>query len=62
MKESMSGGQSRPNGFGENVYRILEQTHDRETERWEFGPGDEVVGELIESSDNRILAATRSPD
>lgn len=45
-----------------DIYRILDQPYDRETERWEFTPGDEVVCELIDSSDDRILAATRRRD
>jgi hypothetical protein len=43
----------------ENVYRIVNQPYDREVESWQFEPGDEVVCELIESSEGRILAATR---
>lgn len=42
-----------------SVYRILEQPYDRNVEVWRFGPGDKVVCELIDSSDGRILAATR---
>jgi len=42
-----------------NVYRISEQPYDRETESWEFEPGDVVLCEIVESSDGRILAATR---
>lgn len=42
-----------------NVYRIVDQTYDREIEAWEFEPGDSVVCEQIESSDGRILAATK---
>lgn len=42
-----------------NVYRILNQLYDRAAESWQFEPGDEVVCELIEASDGRILAATR---
>jgi hypothetical protein len=45
-----------------DIYRILDQPYDRETERWEFTPGDEVVCELIESSADRILAETRRRD
>ena len=46
----------------ENIYRILDQPYDRETESWEFGPGDDVVCQMIESSDGPILAATRKND
>jgi len=42
-----------------NVYRIVPQKCDREIETWEFEPGDRVVCEHIESSDGRILAATK---
>jgi hypothetical protein len=45
--------------LGGNVYRIVAQTYQRETESWEFEPGDCVLCEDIESSDGRILAATR---
>ena len=42
-----------------NVYRIADQPYDRETESWEFEPGDVVLCEMVESGDGRILAATR---
>lgn len=42
-----------------SVYKVVEQPYDREVERWQFEPGDEVVGEVIDSSHGRILAATR---
>ena len=42
-----------------DIYRIVDQPYDRETEQWEFTPGDEVVCEVIESSDGRMLAAIR---
>lgn len=45
----------------DNIYSIAEQLYDREIERWEFEPGDEVVCELIDSSDGRVLAATSRP-
>ena len=44
---------------GGNVYKILNQHYDRETEIWQFEPGDEVVCEEIESSEGPILAAIR---
>jgi hypothetical protein len=40
------------------VYRIAEQIYDRDVETWEFEPNDEVVGEMIDSADGAILAAT----
>jgi hypothetical protein len=42
-------------------FRIVEQPYDRETERWEFEPGDEVMCELVDSDDETFLAATRRP-
>jgi uncharacterized protein (DUF2384 family) len=46
----------------DDLYRIIDQLYNREIETWQFEPGDEVVCELIESSDGRILAATRRAD
>jgi len=46
----------------DNVYRIIDQPYDREIESWQFGLGDEIVCELVDSSDGRILAATRPAD
>lgn len=43
----------------DDIYRIVEQPYDRETETWQFEPYDEVVCELIRSSEGRILAATK---
>jgi hypothetical protein len=40
-----------------SVYRIVDQPYDRETETWQFEPGDEVVCELIDASEGRLLAA-----
>jgi hypothetical protein len=48
--------------LGDERYRILDQPYDHEDERWEFEPGDEVVCELIDSSEERILAATGKAD
>ncbi len=42
-----------------NVYRIAEQPYDKKLETWQFTPGDEVVCEMVDSSDGRIFAATR---
>jgi hypothetical protein len=44
----------------DSSYRIVIQPYNRDIEEWEFGPGEEVVCELIDSSDGPILAATRS--
>jgi hypothetical protein len=46
----------------DNVYKITDQPYDREVETWQFEPGDEVVCEMVESSEGRILAATRRAD
>ena len=43
----------------DNVYRILNKPGALDDETWQFEPGDEVLCEMIESSDGRILAATR---
>lgn len=42
-------------------FRIVEQPYDRDTERWEFEPGDEVMCEFIDSDDAAFLAATKRP-
>lgn len=45
----------------DNIYRIASQPYDQDVETWQFVPGDEVICEMIESSDGRIFAATRKP-
>lgn len=45
-----------------DTYQILEQPYDRETEQWEFGPGDRVVCELIQLQDGMTLVAMRRSD
>jgi hypothetical protein len=40
-----------------DVYRILEQTYDRDIESWQFEPGDAVVCELVNAETGPILAA-----
>ena len=45
-----------------NTYRILSQPYDRSVEAWQFEPGDVVLCEIVESSEGRILAATRKAD
>lgn len=42
----------------DQIYRIVEQSYDRELETWEFGPGDDVTCEVVGSSGERILVAT----
>jgi hypothetical protein len=44
---------------GGAIYRIIIQPYDREIEAWEHEPGDEVVCEMIQSSEGQILAAIR---
>jgi hypothetical protein len=46
----------------DDVYRITDQSYDRKVETWQFEPGDEVVCELIDSNEGRILAAMRCAD
>ncbi len=41
----------------DGVYRILDQPYDRETESWEFEPGDLVFCELRELSRGPALTA-----
>jgi hypothetical protein len=43
----------------DSMYRILDQHYDRSIETWQFGPGDVVLCEMVESSDGLILAATK---
>jgi hypothetical protein len=45
-----------------NTYRILSQPYDRSVESWQFEPGDVVLCGMVESSEGRILAATRKAD
>jgi hypothetical protein len=45
--------------LGGDVYRIVEQLYDREVEAWQFEPGEEVVCEVVDTADGRILAATK---
>ncbi|MCH8270858.1 MAG: hypothetical protein IH985_06565 [Planctomycetes bacterium] len=42
-----------------NVYRILEQPPSLKDESWKYNLGDEVLCEMVESSNGRILAAVR---
>ncbi len=42
-----------------SLFRILDQPYNREIELWQFGPGDLVICELMESSDGPIMAATK---
>jgi hypothetical protein len=42
-----------------NAYKIVDQPYDREDESWQFGPGDEVICEMVELSASDVLAAIR---
>jgi hypothetical protein len=42
-----------------NVYRILDKPGDLDDETWQFEPGDDVLCEIVQSSEGPILAATR---
>jgi hypothetical protein len=39
----------------DSVYRILDQSYDGAIESWQFKPGDEVLCEMVPSSDGLIL-------
>lgn len=41
-----------------DIYRILPQPYDRDSESWAFEPGDYVVCKLLRTSQGEILAAT----
>jgi hypothetical protein len=43
----------------DDVYKIIAQPYNHEIETWQFEPGDEVVCELVDSNEGRILAAMR---
>lgn len=43
----------------DHVYKIAEQPYDRDSERWEFEPGDEVICSDVEADDGLIVAAVR---
>lgn len=45
-----------------SVYRIAEQSYDRETETWQFVPGTLVVCEQRDTDEGSVLAATRFAD
>ncbi len=48
--------------IGPDRYLILEQPYDREVERWEFGPGEEVTCAMVPADGGEILAAVKSSD
>jgi hypothetical protein len=43
----------------DDVYAIADQPYDREIEKWEFEPGDQVICGLMDSDDGPVLTATR---
>lgn len=43
----------------DNVYQITEQLYDREIEKWEFGPGEQVVAEPRVFEGRTVLTAIR---
>lgn len=49
----------RAEHIGEARYRIVEQNYNRDIERWEFQPGDEVECEPVKTEDGMIVAAKR---
>lgn len=59
MKELTFGAQFEQKHLQGDVYSIIDQPYDRDIERWQFKPGDDVICELIDASDGPILAATR---
>jgi hypothetical protein len=46
--------------IGPDRYLILEQRYDCEVERWEFGPGDDVVCAMVQADGGAIYAALKS--
>ena len=42
-----------------NVFRIVDESYDRENESWQFEPGEKVICEENASDGGMILAATR---
>jgi hypothetical protein len=43
----------------DQVYKIIDQTYDREAEKWQFEPGEAVACESKELSDGVVLVAVR---
>ena len=41
----------------DDLYLIVDQPYDRDSETWQFGPGSSVVCEPVESADGPILRA-----
>jgi len=44
---------------GPNRFRVVEQFYDRNIERWQFEPGDEVICEVRVLSEEPALVAVR---
>jgi hypothetical protein len=51
MSKLMCGDLCRPSTFMTMFYKITDQPYDREVETWQFEPRDEVVCEMIGSSE-----------
>jgi hypothetical protein len=49
----------RARHLGDDRYLIVEQPYERELERWEFAPQEEVVCAMVPADDGAILAAVR---
>ncbi len=49
----------RARRLGGNVFLIVDESYDCETESWQFEPGEKVVCEETASDEGTILAATR---
>ena len=45
-----------------NVYLIVSQPYDQDTEQWEFPPGERVVCKILLLTDGPTLAAVRSAE
>ena len=45
-----------------NIFLIIDESYDRESESWQFEPGEKVVCEEIASDQGTILAAIRRAD
>jgi hypothetical protein len=43
----------------DDIYLVLDQPYDRDSETWQFGPGSEVICKPVESSEGPILGATK---
>lgn len=44
--------------LGDEIYLIVAQPYDGDSETWQFGPGTSVMCELVDSADGSFLGAT----